>query len=78
MADTNIPAIIAILKGREVLRTIIDGGSGINVISQRTCDTLRIQEWEPCPFWLRMANISSENYVGPEKPWNGKWQYLNE
>mgnify|MGYP000677476563 CR=1 FL=1 len=31
----------------------------MNVINQRTCDTLGIREWEPCPFWLRMADTSS-------------------
>ena len=57
--DKNNLAITAIIKGREVPGTIVDGGSGVNVISQRTCDTLGIQEWEPCPYCLRMADTSS-------------------
>ena len=30
----------------------------MNVIIQHLCDTLGIREWEPCPFWLRMADTS--------------------
>ena len=58
VVDTNSPAITAIIKGRELLSTIVDGGSGVNVISLQTCNTLGIQEWEPCLFWLRMADTS--------------------
>ena len=51
VVDTSSPAIIV-------------GGSGVNVISRRTCDNLGIREWEPCPFWLRMADISSVQPTG--------------
>ena len=64
MVDTNSPTITAIVKGKELPGTIIDGGSGVNVISLRTCDALGIQEWEPCPFWLRMADTSSVRPTG--------------
>ena len=59
VVDMSSSAITVIIKGREVPRTIIDGGFGINVISQLTCDTLGIKEWEPCPFCLRMVDTSS-------------------
>ena len=39
-------------------------GSRINVTNQRTCDTLMIQDWEPCPFWLRMTTTSSVRPTG--------------
>ena len=58
VVDTSNPAITVIVKGKEIAGTIIDGGSGVNIISKRTCDTLGIPEWEPCPFWLRMADTS--------------------
>ena len=64
VVDTNSPAITAIIKGRELPGTIVDGGSGVNVISLQTCDTLGIQEWEPCPFWLQMADTSSIRPTG--------------
>ena len=59
VVDTSNPTITVIVKGKEITRTIIDGGSGVNVISKGTCDTLGIRDWEPCPFWLRMADTSS-------------------
>ena len=43
---------------------IIDGGSKVNVISKGTCDTLGIRDWEPCPFWLRMADTNSVRPTG--------------
>ena len=42
VVDTSNPSIKMIVKGKEIIRTIIDGGSGVNVISKRTCDTLGI------------------------------------
>ena len=59
IVDTSSPAITIIVKGKEIAGTIIDGGSGMNVISRRTCDTLGIREWEPFPFWLGMADTNS-------------------
>ena len=64
VVDTRSPTITVIVKGKEIAGTIIDGGSGVNIISKRTCDTLGIREWEPCPFWLRMANTSSVRPTG--------------
>ena len=59
VVDHSNPAIKVILQGQEVVRCIIDGGSGINVISARICEQLGISEWEACPFWLRMADTRS-------------------
>ena len=64
VVDRNSPTITTIVKGRELSGTIIDGGSGVNLISLQTCDTLGIQDWEPCPFWLRMADTSSVRPTG--------------
>ena len=43
---------------------IIDGGSGVNVISEATCLDLGLNQWEPCPFWLRMADTQSVRPIG--------------
>ena len=51
------PTIKVIIKGQEVLGSIFDGGSSVNVINKLTCDQLGIK-WETCPFWLRMANTN--------------------
>ena len=57
--DEHNPVVTMIIKGKEVTDTMIDGGSGVNVISGRMCNTLAIREWETCPFWLQMADTSS-------------------
>ena len=59
VVDTSSPTITIIVKGKEIAGTIIDRGSGVNVISRRTCDTLGIRKWELCPFWLPMADTNS-------------------
>ena len=64
VVDTNSLIVTLINKGKEVTGTIVDGGSGVNVIIRRTCDTLGIQEWESCPFWLRMVDTSSVRPTG--------------
>ena len=62
--DENNLAVAVIIKGKDVPNTIIHGGSGVNVINRRTCDELGIQEWEPCPFQLQMADTSSVRHAG--------------
>ena len=42
VVDHSNPAIKMILQGQEVAGCIIDGGSGVNVISARTCEQLGI------------------------------------
>ena len=64
VVEENNPTITFIIKGKEVPDTIIYRGSGVNVISKRTYDRLGIQEWEPCPFQLQMADTSSVRHAG--------------
>ena len=45
VVDHNNPAIKLVLQGKEVARCIIDGGSGVNVISTKTCKQLGISKW---------------------------------
>ena len=54
--DHHNPAIKVVLQGEEISGCIIDGGSGVNVISKATCNRLGIIEWEVCPFWLYTAD----------------------
>ena len=56
VVDHHNPAIKLVLHGQAITGCVIDGGSGVNVISAKTCQQLGISEWEACPFWLRMAN----------------------
>ena len=55
----NNMVVTMIIKGKEVLGTIVDRGSGVNVISENKFDKFGICEWEPCPFWPRMVDTSS-------------------
>ena len=53
-----------IIRGCDLHGFIIDGGSGVNMISEATCQNLGLIEWEPCPFWLRMADTRSVRPIG--------------
>ena len=64
VVDHHNPAITLILHGQEIPGCVIDGGSGVNVISVKTCEQLGISEWEACPFWLRMADTRSVRPLG--------------
>ena len=57
--DEQSPSIKVIIRGQEVAGTIVDGGSGVNVINEITCDKLGITKWDVCPFLLRMVDIST-------------------
>ena len=62
--DSQNPAVKIIIKGCDLHSCIIDGGSGVNVISEATCQNLGLTQWEPCPFWLRMADTRSVRPIG--------------
>ena len=62
--DEQSPSIKVIIRGHEVARTIVDGGSGANVINKTTCDKLGITKWDAYPFWLRMADTSTVMLLG--------------
>ena len=44
--DEQNPAAKVIIKSKEIPKSIIDSGSGVNVISKETCDRVGIKEWE--------------------------------
>jgi hypothetical protein len=54
--DCECPSMETIVGRQKIAGILIDGGSGINVISMATCRQLGITQWEPFKFWLRMAN----------------------
>jgi hypothetical protein len=62
--ECECPSIEAIIGGQKVTGILIDGGSGVNVINMATCWQLGITKWEPCKFWLRMANGSLFRPIG--------------
>ena len=64
IVDHRSPAIKVLIHGTEIQGCVVDGGSGVNVISKATCQTLGITTWENCPFWLRMADTRSVRPLG--------------
>ena len=50
--DAQNPAVKLVIKGQEIPDYIT------NVISKATCHRLGINQWEACPFWLRIADMS--------------------
>ena len=61
--DPHCPGVDILVHGKKITGALIDGGSGVNVITTETCQMLGLTEWPKCPFWLRMADGSS---VKPE------------
>ena len=62
--DHRSPAIKVLMDGTKIQGCVVNGRSGINVISKATCTTLGITSWENCPFWLRMADTRSVRPLG--------------
>ena len=62
--DSQNLAVKIMIKGRDLHGCIIDGGFGKNVISKATCHKLNLNQWEPCPFWLWMADTRSVRPIG--------------
>jgi hypothetical protein len=54
----------AIVGEKRIAGILIDRGSGVNVINMATCRELGITKWEPCKFWMRMANGSCVRPIG--------------
>ena len=59
VVDTNSPMITVLIKGKEIPGKIVDGGSEVNVINQRTYDTLSISEngkhaHSGCEWWMQV------------------------
>ena len=57
-------AIKVLVHGTKIQECVVNGGSGVNVISKATCTKLAITSWENCPFWLRMADTRSVRPLG--------------
>ena len=62
--DEQNPSIKVMIHGQEIDGTIVDGGSGVNVINKTTYDKLGITKWEACPLWLRMADTCTVRPLG--------------
>ena len=57
LMDSQNPAVRIIIKGQDLHGCIIDGGSGVNVISEATCHNLGLNQWEPCTRSVRPIGL---------------------
>ena len=62
--DHQNPVIKVLVQGTEITGCVVDGGSGMNVITKANCNNLGITSCENCPFWLRMADTHSVRPLG--------------
>ena len=62
--DHRSPAINVLVQGTEIQGCVVDGRSGVNVITKATCTTIGITSWENFPFWLQMADTRSVRPLG--------------
>ena len=62
--DEQTLSINVVIWGQDVTDSIVNDGSGVNVINKITCDRLGITKWDTCPSWLRMADTSTVRPLG--------------
>ena len=48
--DPHCPGVDMIIHGQKITGALIDGGSGVNVITTETCEKLGLTNWPKCPF----------------------------
>jgi hypothetical protein len=54
--DEEMPMISVIVKNRQVPNALIDGGSGVNIITDTLRRKLGLKKIEPAPFTIKMAD----------------------
>ena len=64
LMDSQNPSVQILIYRQQVSGCIIDGGFGVNVISEAICSKLGITEWELRPFLLRLADTRSVRPIG--------------
>ncbi|MCO5579663.1 hypothetical protein L7F22_033520 [Adiantum nelumboides] len=54
--DYRLPVISVKMEQMFMPGVLIDGGSGVNVLPEKTCRKLNITCWDPAPFQVKMAD----------------------
>ena len=54
--DTTVAGVAVQIRGQTVPRVLLDGGSGVNIISEIMAKELGITEMQPAPFAVKMAD----------------------
>ena len=63
--DPHCPGVDILFHGQKIHGALIDGGSGVNVITVEICHPLGLTDWPKFPFSLEMAD---DSLVKPEDP----------
>ena len=50
--------------GTYIDKVLLDGGAGVNIITQAACNKYGLKDWEPAPFLVRMADQRRFQPVG--------------
>ena len=69
--DDNVAKIKMVIAAQEVQGIILDGGSGVNVITEDLANKLGLK-WEPIPFNIRMADNRTVVPKGFDKACKGE------
>ena len=62
--DEHCPTLTATINDHDIPSVVIDGGSGVNVISEDTCLDLGLKHWQSWLFHLRMTDTSGVRPLG--------------
>ena len=54
--DEAVPVISVTLENSSVGGVLLNGGSGVNILSEQMLEPLGITKWESAPFAVRMAD----------------------
>ena len=62
--DQQLPLIIVQLGKNNITKVLLDGGSGINIMSEELRKKLGLPKPSPAPYNLRMADQSEVKPIG--------------
>ncbi|RYA84596.1 hypothetical protein DD594_25975, partial [Enterobacter cloacae complex sp. 4DZ1-17B1] len=62
--DTRIPELSVRYHGTYIDKVLLDGGVGVNIITQAACERFGPSDWEPAPFVVLMEDHRRVQRVG--------------
>lgn len=54
--DTRIPKISVLYRGIWIDNVLVDGGTGVNIVTKATCEKFGWMDWLSVPFLVCMAD----------------------
>ena len=64
IAGTRIPELSVRYHGTYIDKVLLDGGAGVNIITQAAYRKYGLTDWEPAPFLVWMADQRRVQPVG--------------